>query len=121
MCLRISISSGTANWPGSNLGPCTSCASLSCAIRAKLGALDGTLAARGAHWFSSDSQVRAGGSLARGDSLQVSNDGGALLRVSPDLTVRRGHDISHDVKDRLMASDLNLSDVTVHLEPEEDL
>jgi cation diffusion facilitator family transporter len=42
------------------------------------------------------------------------------VRVSPDLTVRRGHDISHDVKDRLIASGLNLSDVTVHLEPEEE-
>jgi cation diffusion facilitator family transporter len=42
------------------------------------------------------------------------------VRVSPDLTVRRGHEISHDVKDRLLAAGLNLSDVTVHLEPEEE-
>ncbi|MGH8048716.1 MAG: cation diffusion facilitator family transporter [Chthoniobacterales bacterium] len=41
------------------------------------------------------------------------------VRVSPELTVRRGHDISHDVKDRLIAAGLNISDVTVHLEPEE--
>jgi cation diffusion facilitator family transporter len=41
------------------------------------------------------------------------------VRVSPDLTVRRGHDISHDVKDQLIAAGLNISDVTVHLEPEE--
>lgn len=41
------------------------------------------------------------------------------IRVSPELTVREGHDISHQVKDRLMDSELKLSDVTVHLEPEE--
>ena len=41
------------------------------------------------------------------------------VRVSPELTVRRGHDISHDVKDGLIAAGLNISDVTVHLEPEE--
>jgi cation diffusion facilitator family transporter len=41
------------------------------------------------------------------------------VRVSPDLSVRQGHDISHRVKDRLMESGLQLSDVTVHLEPEE--
>ncbi len=40
------------------------------------------------------------------------------IRVSPDLSVRQGHDISHHVKDRLMVSGLQLSDVTVHLEPE---
>lgn len=42
------------------------------------------------------------------------------VRVPPDLSVRRGHEISHDVKDRLLAAGLNLSDVTVHLEPEKE-
>ena len=42
------------------------------------------------------------------------------IRVSPELSVRQGHDISHRVKDRLMDAGLKLSDVTVHLEPEEE-
>ena len=42
------------------------------------------------------------------------------VRVSPEMTVRRGHEISHQVKDRLMDAGLLLSDVTVHLEPEEE-
>jgi cation diffusion facilitator family transporter len=41
------------------------------------------------------------------------------IRVSGEISVREGHDISHRVKDRLMASALPLEDVTVHVEPEE--
>jgi cation diffusion facilitator family transporter len=41
------------------------------------------------------------------------------IRVSGDISVRAGHDISHRVKDSLMASTLPLEDVTVHVEPEE--
>lgn len=41
------------------------------------------------------------------------------IRVSGEIPVRAGHDISHLVKDRLMGSELPLEDVTVHLEPEE--
>ena len=41
------------------------------------------------------------------------------IRVSGDISVRKGHEISHSVKNRLMASELPLEDVTVHLEPEE--
>jgi divalent metal cation (Fe/Co/Zn/Cd) transporter len=41
------------------------------------------------------------------------------IRVGGEITVREGHAISHAVKDRLMASELPLEDVTVHLEPEE--
>ncbi|MEI6343999.1 MAG: cation diffusion facilitator family transporter [Verrucomicrobiota bacterium] len=41
------------------------------------------------------------------------------IRVSGEISVREGHDISHTVKDRLMASGLPLEDVTVHVEPEE--
>jgi ferric-dicitrate binding protein FerR (iron transport regulator) len=55
---------------------------------ASLAALDGTLVARGAHWYSGDKQSRMGAVLSAGDSVTVSNDGGALLRISPDLTVR---------------------------------
>jgi cation diffusion facilitator family transporter len=40
------------------------------------------------------------------------------IRVPGNLTVTRGHEISHEVKDRLMEAHLHLSDVTVHLEPE---
>ncbi|MFZ0615253.1 MAG: cation diffusion facilitator family transporter [Chthoniobacterales bacterium] len=41
------------------------------------------------------------------------------IRVKGDLTVREGHRISHEVKDKLLTSELPLEDVTVHLEPEE--
>jgi cation diffusion facilitator family transporter len=40
------------------------------------------------------------------------------VRVSGKLTVREGHDISHFVKTKLQNSELHLSDVTVHIEPE---
>ena len=39
--------------------------------------------------------------------------------VLEDLTVREGHKIGHDVKDRLLGSDLNVIDVIVHIEPGE--
>ncbi len=39
------------------------------------------------------------------------------IRVDGDLSVRTGHDIAHAVKDRLLASGLRVSDVTVHVEP----
>jgi len=38
--------------------------------------------------------------------------------VAGDLSVRRGHDIAHAVKDALLASRLRISDVTVHIEPD---
>ncbi len=41
------------------------------------------------------------------------------IRVSGAISVREGHAISHQVKDRLMTSELPLEDVTVHVEPEE--
>lgn len=40
------------------------------------------------------------------------------IRVPAIMTVQQGHTISHEVKDRLLEAGLNLSDVTVHLEPE---
>ena len=33
------------------------------------------------------------------------------------MTVREGHDLSHQVRDLLVNSDLNIVDVVVHLEP----
>ncbi len=41
------------------------------------------------------------------------------IRVRGDISVREGHAISHEVKNRLMISALPLEDVTVHVEPEE--
>jgi cation diffusion facilitator family transporter len=38
--------------------------------------------------------------------------------VDGGLTVRRGHDIAHQVKDRLLQSPLRINDVTVHIEPD---
>jgi len=40
------------------------------------------------------------------------------VRVPGDNTVNEGHRIAHQVKDRLLASEFQLSDVTVHIEPE---
>jgi cation diffusion facilitator family transporter len=42
------------------------------------------------------------------------------VRVAGDKTVREGHAISHDVKDTLQKGGFNLSDVTVHIEPERE-
>lgn len=37
--------------------------------------------------------------------------------VEPDLTVRQGHDIATDVKQRIMAADSSVHQVVVHIEP----
>ncbi|MBL9134989.1 MAG: cation transporter [Verrucomicrobiales bacterium] len=37
--------------------------------------------------------------------------------VNGDLTVRAGHAIAHEVKDRLLAADRRIADVLVHVEP----
>ncbi|HAB18141.1 MAG TPA: cation diffusion facilitator family transporter [Verrucomicrobiota bacterium] len=39
------------------------------------------------------------------------------VKVDGDLSVREGHEIGHHVKDRLLASQHRISDVTVHVEP----
>lgn len=39
--------------------------------------------------------------------------------VDGELSVRKGHDIAHAVKDALLASELHVSDVSVHIEPAE--
>jgi divalent metal cation (Fe/Co/Zn/Cd) transporter len=39
------------------------------------------------------------------------------IRVDGALTVREGHDIAHAVKDALLDSALQVSDVSVHVEP----
>ena len=39
--------------------------------------------------------------------------------VDGNLTVTRGHDISHEVKDALLAAGLGIRDVTIHIEPGE--
>ena len=39
--------------------------------------------------------------------------------VDRNLTVARGHEISHQVKDALLASKLGIRDVTIHIEPGE--
>jgi divalent metal cation (Fe/Co/Zn/Cd) transporter len=38
--------------------------------------------------------------------------------VDGNLSVRRGHDIAHQVKDRLLQSQHRINDVTVHIEPD---
>lgn len=37
--------------------------------------------------------------------------------VAPDLTVRQGHGIAHQVKDALLAAELGILDVVIHIEP----
>jgi divalent metal cation (Fe/Co/Zn/Cd) transporter len=39
------------------------------------------------------------------------------VEVDGDLTVRRGHEIAHNVSDRLKSSALSVQDVVVHVEP----
>ncbi len=39
------------------------------------------------------------------------------VMVDGDLSVRRGHDLAHDVKDALIDANIGLVDVTVHVEP----
>ena len=41
--------------------------------------------------------------------------------VDGDDTVRRGHDIAHDVKEALLNSELRIQNVFVHVEPDEEL
>jgi cation diffusion facilitator family transporter len=41
------------------------------------------------------------------------------VRVAGERTVHEGHEIAHRVKDTLLASPLQLADITVHIEPEE--
>ncbi len=55
-------------------------------------------------------------------ALRTRNTGGAIwadihIIVDPDMTVREGHELSHQVRDLLVNSDLNIVDVVVHLEP----
>lgn len=38
--------------------------------------------------------------------------------VDANMTVRKAHDIGHDVKDALVASSLSIADVLVHIEPD---
>ncbi len=38
--------------------------------------------------------------------------------VNSEITVREGHKIGHEVKNYLLQSEINISDVTVHIEPE---
>ena len=39
------------------------------------------------------------------------------VRVDGEQTVRAGHDIAHAVQDALLASNLRITDVSVHVEP----
>jgi len=56
------------------------------------------------------------------DKCRVRRSGLSLLvdiqiEVDGALTVRRGHEIAHDVKDALLRAPLAISDVSVHVEP----
>jgi ferric-dicitrate binding protein FerR (iron transport regulator) len=86
------------------------------ALVAKLEALDGALSSRSAHWFNTQKYPQEGAALTAGDSLTVSNDGGALLRLSPSLTVR----LAAGTQARLVAADeieLNVGEAFVDAVP----
>ena len=56
------------------------------------------------------------------EQLRVRRSGLAWLvdihvEVDPDLTVREGHDVAHDVKEALVLSALPILDALVHIEP----
>ncbi len=56
------------------------------------------------------------------DEIRVRRSGLVYLvdihvEVDGSLTVRRGHEIGHEVKDRLIASELPILDALVHIEP----
>jgi divalent metal cation (Fe/Co/Zn/Cd) transporter len=42
------------------------------------------------------------------------------VEVNGDLTVRRGHEIAHEVTDRLKSSPHSVQHVSVHIEPDSD-
>lgn len=55
-------------------------------------------------------------------ALRTRNAGSSILAdlhimVDPEMSVREGHDLSHQVKDALLKSDINIGDVVIHLEP----
>jgi cation diffusion facilitator family transporter len=59
------------------------------------------------------------------DKCRVRRSGLSLLvdiqiKVEAALTVRRGHEIAHDVKNALLGAPFAISDVSVHVEPAED-
>ena len=41
------------------------------------------------------------------------------VTVSGEIPVREGHEIGHQVKDRLLDSELEIADVVVHIEPDD--
>ena len=60
--------------------------------------------------------------VARIEKCRVRKSGLGLIveihvEVDGDLTVRRGHEIAHEVSDRLKSSSLSVQDVVVHVEP----
>src|SRR5262249_28090642 len=59
-------------------------------------------------------------------SLRLRRSGMLLLVdldviVNGDITVRRGHEIAHAVKEALLASELRILNVYVHIEPDEGI
>jgi cation diffusion facilitator family transporter len=74
-----------------------------------------------------ENEVRAIASLAPGvgslHKCRIRKSGLSYLvdiqvRVPGEMTVREGHGIAHRVKDSLLQSNLKISDVTVHVEPQ---
>jgi divalent metal cation (Fe/Co/Zn/Cd) transporter len=83
-------------------------------------ALDGTVAAEVIDALNTTAGATPG--VESTEKCRVRTSGVHLLvdihaRVDPDLSVREGHTISHELKARLMAEHPRVSDVVVHLEP----
>ena len=53
------------------------------------------------------------------DVLRVPEKQQAHVTVDGLLSVNEGHRIGHEVKDRLCAAEMHITDVLVHIEPEQ--
>ncbi|HTU64604.1 MAG TPA: FecR family protein [Steroidobacteraceae bacterium] len=68
---------------------------------ARVESIDGNVESRGAGWLDGRDALADGGTVAAGSTLQVAAQGGVLLRLSPDLTVR----LAGNTRARFVAAD----------------
>lgn len=71
------------------------------AMVARVEALDGAVESRAAGWLARRGRLADAASVGVGTTLRVGADGGVLLRVSPDLTVR----LAANTRARFVAAD----------------
>ena len=61
--------------------------------------------------------IKAAASAGTPIAIKVVDVASGAVEVDGDLTVRRGHEIAHEVSNHLKSSALSVQDVTVHVEP----